>query len=154
MFKIFKFNKPEILYPKYDAEVKWAFMKGVDIIINGEVYLRRLMILKCPWFSIYLHKFFKGDEDLCGHNHPFCFYTVILTHGYKEEVDGEVFFRKPRRIYYRPAEWTHRVILNENDPKPLTLVLTGPKVQEWGFFTKNGFVHWKDFKENRESHLC
>lgn len=156
MFNLIKnFSKNEILYPRYNAKQKWALMKCVDIIINDELYMRRLMIFKCPLFSLYLHKFFKGDDDRCPHDHPWAFLTFILTHGYKEEVGGQIFFRKPLRLYYRPAEWLHRVIIEEDDPKPITFVITGKKVREWGFLTTlKGWVHWKDFQKEGGSHLC
>jgi hypothetical protein len=78
--------------------------------------------------------------------------------------------RKRWSIAYRPAKWAHRVELyrelyevarNDHTPhggplvrywgsreKPVwTLILTGPKVREWGFFCKDGWRHWEHFVE-------
>ncbi len=47
--------------------------------------------------------------------------------------------------------WTssrmRRVIMEEGHPERTawTLILAGPRVQEWGFFTRSGFVQWREF---------
>lgn len=143
---------------------------------TGELYLRR-------WFlyprdkdfgenvlkkRLYLHKFYRGDEDPYLHDHPWSFTSLILTRGYWEETpwvpdykwkDGDKPTFGPtegdwrtRRFYprfsllRRPATWRHRVLLK--DPKPVwTLVRTGVKERSWGFWVANKLCPWRTFTE-------
>jgi hypothetical protein len=146
-----------------------------DIFRDGtnDLYLRRWFIY--PRYKefkkleprIYLHKFYRGDEDPHLHDHPWKFTSLILTRGYWEEVfskdspdnvepytqiftsgtDGEVRVRTfyPRfSILKRPADWKHRVILK--DKKPVwTIVKTGIKERSWGFWIKGKLCPWKQY---------
>lgn len=125
----------------------WVLFRKIDITNDeGELYLRRWEILRTPWFSIKLHKFMRGDEDRCLHDHPWPFITFILTKGYWEETTNGTFWRKPRRLYYRPAEWKHRVILKESPT--WTFVITGSNQRSWGFWRNGEWIYWKDFLTN------
>lgn len=117
---------------------------------------------------IYLHKFYRGDEDPHLHDHPWRFTSFILTRGYFEEtphfyydllpndhvpvvfVRGEDYFKRkfyPRfSLLRRPATWKHRVILK--DEKPVwTLVRTGKKERSWGFWIKNVLCPWRQYHD-------
>jgi len=48
----------------------------------------------------------------------------------------------PGMLLYRPATWRHRVELIEGR-SCWTLVLRLKRFREWGFWTKEGFVHWQ-----------
>lgn len=146
---------------------------------TGDLYLRR-------WFlyprdkdfgknkgkgRLYLHKFYRGDEDPHLHNHPWKFTSLILTRGYWEETPlfnefGAPDMRKgwpsliqnhttepeQRRVTFyprfsilrRPAKWSHRVILEGTIPV-WTLVKTGVKEQSWGFWVKNKLCPWRSY---------
>lgn len=121
---------------------------------------------------IYLHKFYRGDEDPFLHDHPWAFTSLILTRGYWEETPFVRFDPKltelqrnasltyldhetgefRRKVFYplfsvlrRPAEWKHRVILK--DEKPVwTLVFTGVKERSWGFWIKGKLCPWRNYK--------
>lgn len=147
---------------------------------SGDIYLRR-------WFlyprdkdfdknkgkgRLYLHKFYRGDEDEHLHDHPWSFTSLILTRGYWEEtpfdVEREGWYGMPphgyrwcgigesgerKRKFYpafsllrRPATWRHRVILK--DEKPVwTLVRTGSKERSWGFWLKGVFCPWRNYQD-------
>lgn len=150
----------------------------VDILKDGtnDVYLRRWFIsprnkdMKKLQPRIYLHKFYRGDEDPHLHDHPWPFTSLILTRGYWEETpvsqsrdprislksmatsqyfhrDGEQY----RNVFYsafsvlrRPSEWKHRVILK--DKKPVwTIIRTGPKERSWGFWIKGKLCPWRQY---------
>ncbi len=68
-------------------------------------------------------------------------------------------------ILYRPAKWTHRLELKRpvNYYRPVangklmedpiiahTLVFTFEVIRDWGFFTKNGWIFWKNYSEHRD----
>ena len=136
--------------------------------ITGELYLVRYMLFKNPLFCVYIHRFMKSDPDV-HHNHPWGFFTYIVTKGYTEERtifddnDGEFDIvlnkRLPGSIAYRKASDMHRVILdrqyqrNEEHLAPLTVCLIGPrKKHSWGFVEPkvyNGKVSslvWTDWR--------
>ena len=47
-------------------------------------------------------------------------------------------------LAYRPATWTHRVARLDPQRTTWTLVVTGPTVRMWGFFTPSGWVEcWR-----------
>lgn len=127
---------------------------------DGEdLYLRRWS-LKLPFgWTIKLHKIVRPDSDLCHHDHPWPFWTTVLRRGYAEEVSRggwppadrsqqEVHWTKPGRVYYRPANFRHRILSigsGERDGPAWTLVLTRRVVREWGFHTPAGFISWRSF---------
>lgn len=146
-----------------------------DIFRDGtnDLYLRRWFLY--PRYKefkkleprIYLHKFYRGDEDPHPHDHPWRFTSLILTGGYWEEtpiyqqasmdsrstsivwdsdtqeVRKRVFY--PRfTVLHRPAAWKHRVIL-KNEKPVWTIVKTGIKERSWGFWIKGKLCPWKQY---------
>jgi hypothetical protein len=150
---------------------------------NGDLYLRRWFIwprnkeFKKLEPRLYLHKFYRGDEDPHMHDHPWSFTSLILTRGYWEEtpldslnhktpyrtednwtrqrivdVDETGEFR--RQLFYprftvlrRPAVHKHRVVLK--DKKPVwTIVRTGVKERSWGFWIGNKLCPWRKYSSS------
>lgn len=142
---------------------------------TGDLYLRR-------WFlyprdkdfgknvgkgRLYLHKFYRGDEDPYLHDHPWPFTSLILTRGYWEETefnpmdswygqlwlpasgpDGESRIRKFYKrfsVLKRPATWKHRVILKDETPV-WTIVKTGVKERSWGFWILGKMCPWRNYQ--------
>ena len=133
-----------------------CFWKWVEIPrYDGQLYIKRLIIIRLPWFAIMLHKIYLSDTD-CQHSHPWNFISILLSGWYREWIpssssktgqEGKVF--KKGSILYRPADWVHRLEVNERqDGKPAvtTLVFTGSQIRNWGFHTPKGFVPWKQYK--------
>ena len=120
---------------------------------EGELYLRRLRVVSCRWFGIYVHWFHASDDDSL-HDHPWWFLTVILRGGYWEYTgppDGTAVVRRwhpPGAVRLRSARWLHRV---EIDParRPMTIVLRGPRIRRWGFQTPSGWIPWPEHKDHR-----
>lgn len=115
--------------------------------------LRWYVIPRNPWLNIYLHKFMRSDDDRALHDHPWWFVSLMLRGQYNEIRErgsaGKV--RRAPDIAYRRATDQHRVTLEERNGKPVpcwTLVLTGPKVRDWGFWCPQGFVPWQQFVEH------
>lgn len=124
---------------------------------DDEPYLERLIIFKCKYFGIFLHRFVGGDDECSMHNHPWPFLTWILKGGYDEYVVGPDGYGPPKCTWYgvgsllaRPAEWTHQVQIRPNTPT-VSLVIHGFKRQHWGFFTPKGFVGWRNYSYRK---LC
>lgn len=156
---------------------EWFLMKlfpFMDIKRQGEddIYLRRFFIYpRKPAMNklerrIYLHKFYKGDEDPHLHDHPWGFTSLILTQGYWEETsdedadkaggtnrcytvgpDWEKRSQKwfgPGSILHRPAAWRHRVVLDNNKPV-WSIVRTGVKERSWGFWIEGEQCPWRRY---------
>lgn len=141
---------------------------------DGTPYMyRNTLVSFGKWFSIKLHRLVAND-DPCDHDHPWGFLTIILRGGYYEwtpmeqKERGEVIristgsdgifegkrWHGPGSILYRPATWRHRLQLLEegegNFIPATTLVFTGRVMRRWGFFTRLGWLHWKDY--NKQEH--
>lgn len=125
---------------------------------TGELYLRRFFInptRKNQGYSrIYLHKFYRGDQDRHPHDHPWGFTSLILKGGYHEETPCgcswggcvKLKWYRPLSLLRRPATWRHRVVIAEGHTA-WTLVFTGPKERSWGFFTEKGFCPWRSYSK-------
>ena len=114
---------------------------------NKEPYLVRYYILfkdrnqNIP-FNIFIHKFMKGDDDEL-HNHPWGYFTYILSGGYYERVlynDGKQInhWRKPGFFQKVDHTHVHTITLNDNSKDSCwTLFIPFKRKNEWGFFKKN-----------------
>lgn len=62
-------------------------------------------------------------------------------------------FYKPGSILWRKAPSAHRLELNNDEngnPIPChTLVFTGRVFRKWGFYTKNGFIYWRNYSKGQ-----
>ena len=54
----------------------------------------------------------------------------------------------PGMVLLRPASWVHRVELIDEKPA-ITLIIRGPYVRQWGFWTRNGWQFWRDYFTER-----
>ncbi|MCR9259817.1 MAG: hypothetical protein NXH95_08855 [Pseudomonadaceae bacterium] len=138
--------------PYFDAVKnlgRWRFGITHDLVLdNGEAYLER-WILWCG-FTLRVHKFHKGDDDRAFHDHPWWFITLPLR-DYVETTPTQAQVRVRRfRPYFRPA--AHQHIVRLDDGKPVwTLIITGAKSQQWGFWDKTQFVPHEQWLANRET---
>lgn len=119
-------------------------------VAEKNVYLRRWSFW-LPWgWSIKLHKIMRPDSDRCLHGHPWAMIRIILYGGYIEERNNKKVTLKPWRpwafwrVYLATGSFKHRInrLLKECS---WTLVICSPAYQEWGFYTKQGFMHWREF---------
>lgn len=133
-------------------------------MIGGAVrpyMLRWYIIPRNRWLNVYLHKFLRDDDDRALHDHPWWFISIMLWGSYVETrpTPAGVFHssdryvrrvgwvRETRRgwlsVAFRRATDQHRVMLDNG--YCWTLVVTGSKVREWGFWCPKGFVVWHKF---------
>jgi hypothetical protein len=151
--------------------LKWLVRRAHKFTIEGSdgtAYMTRYTLLKLWGYAIYIHQFHRSDEDDM-HDHPFSFVTVILSGGYFEVIPSqdtlpgslpstEWTWYPPGAVLRRKAEWVHRVDLNtksrfSDEPvEAWTLVFRGPKRRDWGFHTKQGWVHWKTYMDQKFPH--
>lgn len=135
----------------------WALFRRFDIADEktGEVYLRRWYLVATPWFSVLLHQIRTPDKDRDLHDHPWSFVSLVLWGGYDELIRpgadwpgsewSQYGVRRGRlSIAYRGATCAHRIVSLHRSPT-WTLVLTGRRRREWGFYTRSGWVDWRTY---------
>ncbi len=131
-------------------------------------YMRR-WILVHPWGTIRVHHIMKPDGDPHMHSHPFDFVSFIFRGGYVEQLpedrlssrekmlrgyavmaDADAHCRYFFRTLRAPAvnrskgDAPHR-IQSVDEGGAWTLVFSGTRVREWGFFTRDGFVNGREY---------
>lgn len=118
--------------------------------LHNPYMFRWYLIPRNHWLNIYLHKFLRDDDDRALHDHPWWFISFLIWGRYDEHTDSALIRRKSPSIAYRPAERRHRIALIDNKPA-WTIVITGPKSREWGFWCPKGFVPWYQFVKRDNS---
>lgn len=113
---------------------------------NGAPSMQRWHIIRTPWLRLYLHKH-VGDDRTVLHDHSWHSLSLCLKGSYWEVFRrGLMQKRKRWSLVYRRPETPHRIVLTigaDGLPKPAwTLFLTGPKVREWGFHFRSGWLPW------------
>jgi hypothetical protein len=136
---------------------------------QGDIFFSRYDLLKTRWFAVYLHEFYRSDNDRCLHDHTWPFTTIILRGGYWEVVpidEGcgrrdawqdfgiggwEDWRLAPTERLWRPlgyvgrysARHAHRIEVDPEKPKPWSLVIVGRKSRAWGFWGPGGWIKWE-----------
>lgn len=117
----------------------------------ADPYLRRwFLVPRNRWGNVYLHQFLRSDDPDALHNHPWAFVSLCVWNSYVEVTESGRRSRHPGSLAFRPARYTHRIEVTDSGSARRrtcwTVVVTGPKVQEWGFFCSPGrFVPWTQF---------
>ena len=152
---------------KYEHGMRWAFWRWTSVCKNGAEYLRRLHLLKTPWFSVMLHWIRHPDPDAVLHDHPVGFVSFVLRGSYVEQIPDPVepvaklYTKGPNylpiifwRCYSHRVRWfnfkraTDKHYISHVEPKTLTLVFAGPKRREWGYSpVPETFIPWQEFQQ-------
>ena len=139
----------------YKTGTNWCFWRWT---ITDSEYILRLHLIKTPWFAICLHWINKPDAEPYLHDHPVSFLSIILKGGYVEERTKQEHYSAPEIVLvqrnwynYISANFTTRHRIISVKPNTLTLTFMGPKVREWGFYTENGWIHWKEYYKCQRS---
>lgn len=138
----------------------WAWKRDPGRIIHthGTEYLLRTYLTPRRWpVSVFLHHFFRGDDDRELHNHPWeVSIGLILAGGYVEERLRTRGIRvrrfRPGSINVIRANDFHRVTLLDPARGCWTLFLTFRRVQDWGFLDRltGKFIPWREHVERRD----
>jgi hypothetical protein len=137
--------------PIWNALAKLAFEREPDVYIGGreDTYLERWWLIpRNPVFNVYLHHFLRSDDDRALHDHPWVNLSILLAGSYTEHTiaAGGVNVRTERRagdMKLRSPLAAHRVELT--DGACWTLFITGPRIRDWGFHCRKGWVSHKAF---------
>lgn len=131
---------------------RWAFLSALDVGTEGDPYLDRLRIVQTPLFGIYLHHIHRPDREPDPHDHPWWFASLVLCGGYEETVWPDktitrgVLARRRGRFSLRSLSRDAAHVITMVKGPLWTLVLTGPKRGDWGFWDyKAQFVPWREY---------
>lgn len=152
----------------------WRWMTITDM--EGEPYLTRLYVFRCPKFGINLHWIHRHDWEREVHSHPWgttkrtSFWSFVVKGGYTEELatvredslawrpDGEpTFFLADHRTKTWGRGWhafgindVHRI--SSVKPGTVTLVVHGKKRSGWGFWSEEQqrLVPWREWLAERD----
>lgn len=151
---------PLLLEPLREQALQLTRSRPPDRVIGSDdnPYLHRWYMVprnEDVHGNVYVHRFYRSDDDRALHDHPWDSCSIILEGRYFEhtiEAGGihTRYLRSPGSVVHRVATDAHRIQLHDVDRAaklyPLTLFLTGPIVREWGFHCpERGWVHWQDF---------
>lgn len=90
-----------------------------------------------PWGSIRLHHWLAPDDPRHRHDHPWSFVTFVLKGGYTDlSPNGDSHLKAPA-IQYRDATHQHTVVPDLGGA--WTVIVTGPKIRNWGFWVNGKF---------------
>ena len=143
----------------------WFIGKKQIIGPINDPYLIRYILVRTPYFAIFLHHMIRSDYEKALHDHPWNFTSIVLRGGYGELTEsngpkGKLLWNKPGSVLYRPATWKHRVILPKVDIDDLeeervksktcwTLVFASKRHRRWGFWvTDNDWCWWRKYNQN------
>lgn len=131
-----------------------------DLVIapagHGEYLYRWYVTPHSKDANIYFHVQTASDPERPLHDHPWDSTSVILAGGYEEIIDkdpeqywdisqgAECWTRIPGDVILRRANWAHRLILPAHIPYSMSLFTTGPKVRDWGFWLKDGWIAFNE----------
>ena len=113
--------------------------------------------------SMLLHIFSRGDTDNSCHDHPWLFETSILCGGYQECLPPKDWDPKSKKgpLHDQNMRWNtpgmtikHKATdlhcVGVTIPGTCTLVRTGKRVRDWGFFPPGKpYMHWKAFLDEK-----
>ena len=112
---------------------------------NKEPYLVRYYLLfrnRQPSFpfNVFIHRFIKGDDDHI-HDHPWGYFTYILSGGYHETVcqaDTQMtYWRAPGFCQKVASKHRHKISLDLEAPACWTLFVPFRRSRNWGFYQKS-----------------
>lgn len=109
---------------------------------TGDPYLIRWTLLSTPLFGLKLHRVLREDWARDLHDHPWWFFSIVLRGGYVEVIGGS-HIRRVRFWNWKRSTDAHRIVRVE--PNTWTLVITGRKSREWGFWPARGWVQWEQY---------
>jgi len=134
---------------------RWAFLEGLDVGSEGDPYLDRLRIFQTPWFGLMLHHIHRPDIDPDPHDHPWWFASLILAGGYTEHVypdkrEGSYWTRVRGRWSFRALRRREAHIITRIDGPLWTLVVTGHRAGDWGFWRNGSFTPWQQYVNRKQ----
>jgi len=139
--------------------LQFRLVTAPDFVIGGtdSPYLMRWWVIpRNRFFNVYLHLFWRSDDDRALHDHPWANASFLLSGYYIEHTieAGGIHRRFTRTAGDLVIRWSgkhaHRIEIV--DRPVVTLFFTGPVYRKWGFHCpEKGWVYYKDFVDQRDN---
>lgn len=119
---------------------------------SGGLVFRRWLLLRTPWFDVFVHGMYdpRGDRDAHCHDHPWSFLRVILWGGYTEWLqtppNTRYVYRCPGNISVMPAAGKYHRVLRLLEETSYSLVFASRKRREWGYWTSEGWIDHNTYR--------
>lgn len=135
--------------------IRKLFLEKEIMSRQGVLHFRRWRIISTPWFGIYIHRIYKADDDKYLHDHPWDYWSMVLTGSYNEQT--ETLIRPghakenmliPGSCNSRMAEQFHK-IKSLNTKSVTTLFVTGKRRRDWGYKVGKYWVHNEYYRQNK-----
>jgi hypothetical protein len=107
--------------------------------------------LELPFGSVRIHHWIGPDDDRACHDHPWWFLTFVLRGAYKDCTPAGAEMLRAPAVRFRPALYQHYVV---PQPSAWTVLVTGPKSRNWGFWPDGKFVKANKWFFSRGHHPC
>ncbi len=121
-----------------------------DFVI-GDNYIKRWWVVpRNDMSNLYLHWMTGDDDDRALHDHPWDNTSQLLLGSYIEHTPEGLFKREAGDVVHRKATDAHRLEVIPGQ-SAISLFMTGPKLREWGFHCPQGWKHWRDFVDERDT---
>lgn len=141
---------------KHTPDTKKGFRH--EFIGNEECPYMERWLLQLGKFSIRLHHWTASDDDRYLHDHPWWFLTFVLKGGYTDIYNDNLSaLNKTDKLNrwsyrYRPALHRHTVQI---DPGGCwTLLITGPRIRDWGFWVNGSWLRQRKYFRKHGHHPC
>lgn len=124
----------------------WAeglMQQPMDLNIGPDYLHRWWVIPRSEYCNVYLH----SDPADALHCHPWDNTSQLIFGEYIEHTPEGVFHRKAGDVINRKATDRHRIEVLPGS-RAVSLFMTGPKVNEWGFHCPKGFMPWPEYRTN------
>jgi hypothetical protein len=102
--------------------------------------------------SVRVHHWLASDDPRAVHDHPWWFLTLVLHGGYTDHTPGGAEHLPAGSLRYRPALHQHTVVPDKGGA--WTLLITGPKTRNWGFWPGGKFRKANKWFASRGHHPC
>jgi hypothetical protein len=109
-------------------------------LVSWSSPLRR--VLQNFGIAVRVHEILSSDYDRSPHNHPWDYWTLILSGGYEEHEytdDGHYVashWRGPGTFLRKRAESMHRLEIRPYGDPVVTLFVTFKQTNKWGFYAQ------------------
>lgn len=145
--------------------MKWferlAAKRAPDFVIGGknDPYMERWWLIpRNPVFNIYLHRFWRSDDDRALHDHPWFNISILLQGTYVEHTIAAGGVHHQKRYYtgdfkLRSPWAAHRIEIDDSNARcgyVWSLFITGPIIRTWGFHCPAGWRPWTLFVSERD----
>lgn len=114
-------------------------------------YIKR-WVLDLNIFSLRIHHWLASDDPRHFHDHPWTYYSLIISGSYIDRSPSGDLHRKRWSIKKFPAEHQHTVVVPKGGC--WTVMLTGPEKRQWGFWVKGKFKKRNRYFYDYRHHPC